>query len=214
LTAKFQPTPTAPIHIGRRLLVVPLDFPGEVPAALIAVRLAPSTIFGSGTHPTTQLCLLALERHLPVQVTVVDLGTGNGILAIAAAKLGASKVFACDIDPVAVEVARQNVTANGVDRQVCLQTGSLAEVLADQAERGPADVVLVNILAGVVESLFKAGLVTAVKPGGLLVLSGLLPAQTAIIRARLQMAGCQLLAQEQRGEWVCLLAKRLPTKDN
>lgn len=180
-----------------------------MPDDLILLRLAPSAIFGSGTHPTTQLCLLALERHLPPGATVVDIGSGTGILAIAAARLGARTVFACDIDPAAVAVAQQNLAANGVTHQVRLQTGSLAEVLADQAEHGPADVVIVNILANIMERFFQTGLASTIKPGGLLILSGLLPAQTAVIRANLHWHGLKLLAQERQAEWVCLLIERL-----
>ena len=209
MTNHPQPPVTHPLPIGRRLLVVPLDFRDAVVGDRIPLRLVSSSVFGAGTHPTTQLCLLALERHLPAGATVADIGTGTGILAMAAAKLGASDILALDIDPTAILVARQNIVVNGLEQQIRLRPGSLAELLVEQAERGPVDVVIVNILAGVVEGLFDAGLATAVKPGGLLILSGLLPAQTAGIRACFRWHGLKLLAQEQREEWVCLLARRL-----
>lgn len=210
MTNKLSPPLLAPLALGRRLLLVPLAADSVEPADKLLVRLTPSPIFGSGTHPTTQLCLLALERHMPPGATVVDLGTGSGVLAIAAARLGARAVLALDIDPAAVAVAHTNVLANGVQEQVRLQSGSLPEILVDQAEGGPADVVVVNILAHILEDLFRNGLANTVKPGGWLILSGLLPAQTAPIRACLQWYGLKLRAQEQRAEWVCLLAERLP----
>lgn len=204
-----QLNPTQPLRIGRRLVVAPLDHPAGFEPGLIPLRLEVHGVFGSGTHPTTQLCLKAVERHLTPGATVVDLGTGTGILAIAAAKLGATRVLALDIDDAAVRVARANVLANDVTQQVQVEMGSLAEVLADQTERGPAKLVVVNILAHVVESLLQTGLAITVQPGGLLILSGMLAAQTPVIRAGLQWQGLKQVAQEQQGEWVCMLAQRM-----
>lgn len=176
---------------------------------LIPLRIDSGGVFGSGTHPSTQLCLRALERHLALGATVVDLGTGTGILAIAAAKLGADTILALDIDAESVRVAAQNVVANGVEQQIRVRQGSLAELLSAQADGGPASLVVVNILAGIVESLFREGLAAAVQPGGLLVLAGILASQTPGIRASLQWHGFKQLAQERDGEWVCILAERL-----
>ena len=210
LTNEPRKTNALPLRIGRRFLVVPLDFPPSSDTDLIPLRIDPGGAFGSGTHPTTQLCLRALERHLIPGASVVDLGTGTGILAIAAAKLGASNVLALDIDGESVRVAAQNSAANGVDKQILVRQGSLAELLSAQVDQGPAALVLVNILAGIVESLFQDGLAAAVIPGGLLVLSGILVPQTPGIRACLQWSGFKQLAQERDGEWVCILAERLP----
>ena len=209
LEKETQLNQTQPLRIGRRLVVAPLEYTAEFDPSLIPLRLEAGGVFGSGTHPTTQLCLKAVERHLTAGATVVDLGTGTGILAIAAAKLGAARVLALDIDATAVQVAQTNVLANGVARQVQVQSGSLAEVLVDQTEGGPAKLVVVNILAHVVETLLQTGLATTVQPGGLLILSGLLAAQTPVIRAGLQWNGLKQVAQEQQGEWVCLLAQRV-----
>jgi ribosomal protein L11 methyltransferase len=198
-----------PLWVGHRLMVVPMDFESTSKSNLIPLRIDPGEAFGSGTHPTTQLCLMALERRLIPGITVVDIGTGTGILAIAAAKLGANDVLALDIDPEAVHVARENSVANGVDKQIRVKQGSLAEVFIDQADREPASLVIVNILAGIVENLFHDGLATTVRPGGLVILSGLLPTQTPGIRACLQWYGLKQLAQAQQDDWVCILAERL-----
>ena len=102
------------LRVGRRIVIVPAweayaPAPGEV-----VIRLEPGMAFGTGLHPTTRLCLEALEAHLAPGCTVLDVGTGSGVLAIAAAKLGARSVLALDADPVAVSVARENVALNGV----------------------------------------------------------------------------------------------------
>lgn len=206
---KTQQVTAHPLRIGRRFVVVPTDDASAIDENLIPLRLEVGRAFGSGDHPTTRLCLKALERHLKAGATMVDLGTGTGILAIAAAKLGAAQVMAVDIDPDSVRIASENAIANGVASQIHVEQGSLAEVLAAQAETGPATLVVANILVGVIEGMFRAGLSTAVRPGGLLILSGLLTAQTPGIRAHLQWGGFKQLAQEQEGEWVCILAERL-----
>jgi ribosomal protein L11 methyltransferase len=198
-----------PLRIGRRILVVPIDYPLQAQGDDILVRMDPGGAFGSGAHPTTRLCLRTLERRLVRGDTVADLGTGTGILAIAAAGLGAAEVLAVDTDPEAVRVASGNIAANGMQNRIRVRRGSLAEVLAEQADRG-ASLVMVNILAGIVETLFAEGLALAVRPGGLLALSGLVAAQTPGVRACLQWHGLRQAAQEQEGDWVCILAQRLP----
>ena len=198
-----------PIRIGRRLLIVPAWLaetvaadaaPGEVP-----ILLDPGMAFGTGTHPTTQLCLAAVERHLRPGQKVIDLGTGSGILAIAAAKLGSGPVLAYDIDAEAVRVAGENAALNGVRERLRLARGSLAELLA-AGESAP--LVLANILARVIVDLLDQGLAGLVEPGGLLVLSGILDTQAFEVRAALQRYGLTLAAQEQIEDWVAILARR------
>jgi ribosomal protein L11 methyltransferase len=189
-------------------MVVPAWLNPPLEPELIPIRLDPGRVFGTGTHPTTQLCLAALERHLLPNSAVVDLGTGTGILAIAAALLGASSVLALDTDPEAVRVAGDNVAANRVAEKIQVAEGSLAEVLAGHLGVREAPFVVVNILANVIRTLFVQGLTEAVTPGGLLILSGLLQTQTPEIRACLHWYGLQPLAQEQKEGWVCLIARR------
>jgi ribosomal protein L11 methyltransferase len=161
------------MRIGRRLLVAPFWPDPPLEPGLIAIRLDPGRAFGNGAHPTTQLCLAALERHLRPHAAVIDLGTGTGILAIAAAKLGARSILAVDTDPEAVRVARANVVANHVVDQVRVEAGSLAELRSGQWGTVEAPVVVANILAGIIVDLFAQGLAQIVSPGGLLILSGL-----------------------------------------
>lgn len=197
-----------PMRVGRRFLLAPMEFNQPVEPGLIPIRLDPGRAFGRGDHPTTQLCLAALERHLPRNASVIDLGTGTGILSIAAARLGAGSILALDTEPEAVRVARANIVANDVAVQVRVEQGSLAELLSGQWGKAEASVVVVNILAQVIVNLFAGGLAQIVAPAGLLILSGVLQAQTPEIRACLRWHGLEQLAQEQQEGWVCLLARR------
>jgi ribosomal protein L11 methyltransferase len=197
-----------PIRIGRRLMVVPAWLDPPLEPEVIPIRLDPGLAFGTGTHPTTQLCLVALERHLTPGTSVLDLGTGTGILSIAAAKVGAGPILALDTDPEAVRVARENIAANRVADKIRVEQGSLAEVLAAQLGMAQTPLVVANILANVIINFFEQGLTQAVTPGGLLILSGILHTQTPEIRARLQWYGLEQLAQEHMEDWVCIIARR------
>jgi ribosomal protein L11 methyltransferase len=197
-----------PFRVGRRLIVVPAWLEPELDPDLIPLRLDPGTTFGTGTHATTKLCLAALERHLKPGDAVIDLGTGSGILAIAAAELGASSVLAVDTDPESVRVATVNVELNGLAEIVNVQAGSLVDVvIVDRAET-PAALVVANILSNILVSFFEQGLIEVIAPGGLLILSGILRSQTPDINAALRRHGLEKLAQEQLEEWVCIIARK------
>ncbi len=199
-----------PIRIGRRLMIVPAWLNPPLAPEDVAVRLDPGMAFGTGTHPTTQLCLQAIERHLQPGQPLLDLGTGSGILAIAAAKLGAGPILAVDIDDEAVRVARENAAANDVTDRLVIEAGSLAEVLAGRY--GPQWVgvpfVVANILARIIVTLLEQGLAHTVAPGGLLVLSGILDSQAYQVLAALPAQGLTLVAQEQIDDWVAIMARR------
>lgn len=206
----------SPISIGRRFLVTPADAPAPASTpAQIVLRIDPGAAFGDGAHPTTQLCLAAVERQMQEigrlgtpGPALIDLGAGTGILAIAAAKLGAAPVLAVDIDPAAVRVARANVALNQVQEQVRVEQGSLAEVLAGHYALAQAPLVVANILAHVLVDFFAHGLVDAVTPGGLLILSGILRTQGPELRARLGWHGLALVAEEKKDDWLCMIARQ------
>jgi len=190
------------LHIGRHIVIRPSwrDYvlaPGD-----IVIQLDPGMAFGTGLHPTTQMCLVALEKLVRQEAEVLDLGTGSGILAIAAAKLGAGCVLAVDNDPVAVKTARHNVVANEVQGIASVVCGSLAEV------SGSYDLVVVNILARVIVEMVQVGLATRVRPGGVLVAAGIIADQEPEVVAALEQEELVLVERQQRGDWVCLVAEQ------
>lgn len=170
----------------------------------LVIELDPKQAFGTGTHPTTQLCLLELERLVPAMaqekpLRVIDAGTGSGILAIAALLLGAHEVLAFDNDPIAVESTLENARINGVADRLTAVVGG-AEIL-DRAT--PADLVVVNILAEVIADMAPQ-LARAVAPGGKLVASGIILARATLVIEALTATGLVFREREEMGEWVRL----------
>jgi len=205
-----------PIRIGRRLMIIPAWLNPPLAPDDVPIRIDPGMAFGTGTHPTTQLCLAAIERHLKPGQPMLDLGTGSGILAIAAAKLGSGPILAVDIDEEAVRVARENIAANGVAAAIQVEPGSLAETLAGKFGLTSAPLVMANILARVLVMMLEQGLARTIAPGGLLVLSGILEGQAYEVIAALKQQGLELAAQEKIEDWVALIARRpnaVTTKD-
>jgi len=136
---------------------------------------------------------------------VLDLGSGSGILAIAAAKLGARQVLALDIDPLAASATAENARANGVGEKIIAHCGSLESVLGG-ARR--FDLVMVNILARVIFQLTEQGLGEIVRPGGAAIFSGIIDSQQDEVEAALERAGLQIVARHQQGDWLLVEAKR------
>ncbi|MCY3977246.1 MAG: 50S ribosomal protein L11 methyltransferase [Chloroflexi bacterium] len=194
-----------PVRIGKRLLIRPQWIAIEPAADDIEVALDPGMAFGTGTHPTTQLCLEALERLLEPAQDVIDLGSGSGILAIAAAKLGARKALALDIDPIAVEATAANAKANGVSGKVIAEQGSL-DIVLGSARR--FDLAVVNILARIILQLAEQRLGEIVKPGGTVICSGIIDTQLVEVEEALRLCGLQPYARRQQGDWVLVEATR------
>lgn len=195
-----------PIPIGRRLMIVPawLDSPDP---SRIPIKIDPGMAFGTGTHPTTQLCLELVERSTVSgqPSTVIDIGCGSGILSIAALKLGAQAALGVDIDPESVKSARENAEANGVADRLILGLGSVDEVRAGQFPFAQAPLVLANILAPVIVRLFDAGLADLIAPGGRIILSGILDSQAQSVIEAGGKHGLRLLERVQIADWVALL---------
>lgn len=214
----MHPEPHSPPHafapqpIGHRLLVIPATLHIDPAPDQILLRIDPGGAFGDGAHPTTQLCLAAIQRHLPKMGQagrgMIDLGAGTGILSIAAAKLGAGPILAVDIDAEAVTVARANAALNQVGAHLRVEQGSLADVRTGRFGLTQAPLVVANILAHVLVDFFAQGLAETVTPGGLLLLSGILRTQGPDLRARLGWHGLTLVAEERQGEWLCVIARR------
>lgn len=196
-----------PIPVGRNLLVVPawMEPPQE---GRTVIFIEPGTAFGTGMHPTTRLCLEALEDLVRPGQPVIDLGCGSGILAIAAAKLGARPVLAADIEPQALEETRDNARRNRVEDHIHVLQGSVAEILTGKAPIRQAPVVVANIFAEVLVELLDQGLARLVTPHGYLVLSGILEEREKGVQRAAEGQHLSLVHRAQEGEWVCLQYRR------
>ncbi|MCU0497160.1 MAG: 50S ribosomal protein L11 methyltransferase [Anaerolineae bacterium] len=192
-------------RIGKRLIIRPLWEEYEVQAGDLVISLDPGMAFGTGTHPTTQLCLAALEDAIAPGVTVLDLGCGSGILAIGAVLLGAGKVLAVDIDPLAVEVTTENAQQNGVGEKIIAQEGDLNTVL-NSARR--FDVLVANILARTIIEMCQHHLGEVVRPGGKAIFSGIMVSQSEDVQVALRQTGLTPVNVRQDGNWVAIDAIR------
>lgn len=181
-----------PMRFGRRLWIVPTWCEPEEPDA-VNIELDPGLAFGTGTHPTTRLCLEWLDAHPPAKARVVDYGCGSGILAIAAAKLGAEQVLGVDNDPQALIATRENAARNGVAERI-------TTAAPEEADETPAEVVLANILAGPLVSLAPR-LALLTRSGGSLVLSGILVSQAQTVTTAYEQ-WFMMKEPVQEGDWV------------
>jgi ribosomal protein L11 methyltransferase len=192
------------IRVGRRLVIRPTwrrhrREPGDV-----VIALDPGMAFGTGLHPTTRLCLAALERVAdadgPASLgRVLDVGTGSGILAIAAGLLGAARIVAVDPDPIAVEAARANAGRNRLSRRVDVRRGSVPTA------EPPFDLVLANLIASLLVDLAEA-LAGELRPAGTLIASGIYVDREAEVETALSTAGLRVVARDAEGDWVALTA--------
>jgi len=188
-----------PVSVGSRFVVFPPWEEIRLRKGRIPIEITPKMAFGTGTHATTQLCMKALERRrMGKGHSVLDVGTGSGILAIAAAKLGAQEVWAVDIDEVAVEGARENIEKNSVSGIVRVRKGSAGRI------RGRYDVVVANIdLKGL--KRLRGTLLRRLKDRGVLILSGILTEKEGEIRSYyLETKVLRLMRAERQEEWTCL----------
>lgn len=195
-----------PMEIGKRLAVVPEweAYDGD----RVPVKLDPGLLFGTGDHPTTQMCLAAVEQYAAHGVSVLDIGCGSGILGIAAAVLGARPVVAADVDEKAPEVVGANAALNGVEGAFTVYVG---DVIADARLRkklgGGYDLVLANIVADVIIPLapyapgFMAG-------DGVFVCSGIIDGREDEVEAALTAAGLKILHHDHKDEWHCFVCER------
>ena len=205
-----------PIPIGKRLIIVPawLESPD---ASRMTIKIDPGMAFGTGTHPTTQLCLELMESYTPKSGDVIDVGCGSGILSVAALKLGAGFALGVDIDEASVKASRENSDANGIpEDQFAIGLGSVTEVLAGRFQVSSKDggreirnapLVLANILAPIIIRLFDMGLAELVSPGGVLILSGILAEQAESVIFSAKAHGLKLVEKRQIGDWVALLVR-------
>ena len=192
-----------PVKISERFTIVPTweDYTPVSTDELI-IELDPGMAFGTGTHPTTVMCLQALEKVVKQGDSVVDVGTGSGVLSVGAALLGASQVHALDLDLVAVNAAKENVELNKVDHVVEVFHGNLLDTVKE-----PADVVVANILAEIIMT-FTDDAFSIVKPGGYFVTSGIIGAKKEDVKNALIASGFDIEEVLMMEDWVAIIAKR------
>lgn len=190
------------LHIGRRLVICPpwLEYCHQ--ADDVVIELEPGMAFGTGLHPTTRMCLLAMEDLVRPGMRVLDIGTGSGILAIVAARLGAHSVLALDTDLTAVKVARANVAANKVADHVCVEHGSLGSLTSTTWH-----VIVVNILARTIIELLDDGLANYLTPGGKLVGAGIIEEHSGEVEQACLLRGMTISDCMQEGAWITLIGQ-------
>ena len=192
------------LHIGKRLVIKPSWLDYSARDGEVIVELDPGMAFGTGLHPTTRLCMIALEKYLIGSPRVIDVGTGSGILSITAAKLGARKILALDTDIVAVETAKRNIAFNHAENIVRVEQGSIDE----NNHRNLFDVACINILAEVICDLASA-LASALRYDGIVIASGILDYKADDVIDALNAVGVEVIEKTQEDDWVALVgAKR------
>ncbi len=190
-----------PVRISRRLVVKPSWKSYVARKNEIVLELDPGMAFGTGSHPSTFMCLQMMETYLKPEDAFLDVGTGSGILMMAAARLGAKTVTGIDNDPIAVDVARKNLMKNGITKNCRLVGGSLLDPI-----RGRYDLVAANILAEVIiELLDDVGRV--IRPGGFLVASGIIDERRQAVVDKMVSAGFTILKTATQDEWVCVVGQ-------
>lgn len=186
--------------IGERIVVKPIWEEYDAKENELVLELDPGMAFGTGTHETTRMCIQALDKYVKEDSTIFDVGCGSGILAIAAAKLGAKKAIGVDLDPVAVESANENVGLNNLNNIEILY-GNLVEVID-----GKADIVVANIIAEVI-CILTEDVKRVLKKDGYFITSGIIHDRVDMVTKKLEEVGFEVLEINKDGEWNCIVAK-------
>jgi ribosomal protein L11 methyltransferase len=192
-------------YVGEKFLIKP-GWTSEIslPLDRIIIELDPGAAFGTGLHATTRLCICGLEKYLEGGMSVFDLGTGTGILSIAAAKLGAKEILAVDIDPAAVKSARQNISVNRTADRITVERGTLSKTAAKKY-RDKFDIVTANITARAISDL-SVYLFTILNHGGRLIASGIHKDGLDEVLIRLALAGFKLEDIDRMDKWYAVIA--------
>lgn len=192
------------LHIGKRMVVVPTWREYVASESDIVIGLDPGMAFGTGHHPTTHMCMVLLEEFCTPEMRVLDVGCGSGILSILAAKLGVASVVGVEIDDVAARSAAANITDNSVDGIVTVYQGTLTESLIPT---DGFDLVVANVSGKVVSEL-AIDMISALRPGGRIIASGILDARQESVRQALASAGAVIERGVIDGDWVALVATK------
>lgn len=192
-----------PVKISGRFTIVPTWEEYEpVESDELIIELDPGMAFGTGTHPTTVLCMQALEKYVQKDDIVVDVGTGSGVLSIGAAMLGAKRVQALDLDFTAVTVAKENIELNNVEKIIEVTHGNLLESVKIQP-----NIIIANILAEVIMS-FSADAATLLPEDGLFIVSGIIGEKRDLVKNDLLEKGFEIIESVLMEDWVAIIAKK------
>ena len=191
------------LHIAERTVVKPSWLEYSAQAGEIVIELDPGMAFGTGLHPTTRLCLAALEKFVTPGVIMLDVGTGSGILAIAGARLGARAVDARDIDPIAVEAAGKNVEINHVSETVRVTAGSISP----EDEAIGAGLITANLLAETIDQL-ALSFAHHLAPHGILIASGILADKAKVVLDALGAADMDVMETTREEDWLVMVATK------
>lgn len=192
-----------PTKIGGRIVVKPSWEDYETADGELVIEMDPGMAFGSGLHETTTLCIKALEEYMEPGGRVLDVGTGTGILAMAAVLLGASDALGIDIDDEAVRVANENISRNGMTGRIRIIKGDLTEGVSYEA-----DVIAANLMADLVMRLSPAA-ATQLRAGGLYITSGILDIKEETVCDSIRAAGFEIVEVLSDGEWRAVVARKL-----
>ena len=201
-----------PVRISDRLTIKPTweDYTPESPDEKI-IELDPGMAFGTGTHPTTTLCLRTLEKVIQGGEEIIDVGTGSGILAIGAVHLGAKHVLALDLDPVAVTSAMENVELNKMQQKITVKESDLLSVLGSQdpalGVKLPVQIIVANILAEII-LLFVDDVYNALESGGIYIVSGIWKNKEQVVHDALVASGFEVRAIEREEDWLAFEARK------
>ena len=192
-----------PFRIGKRLIVKPSWEPFKPAGKDIVIEIDPGMAFGTGTHETTNMCMAMLEKYLEKGMHVMDVGTGSGILAITAAKLGAAEVLGIDVDTDAVKVAQENILRNGVEKTVTAVKGDMV-----RGEAIDSDLVVANLITGAITILAEP-VKRFLRVDGYFVASGIIKEREQDALEALAKANFAIIERQEQGEWVALCARRM-----
>ncbi|MEN7552385.1 50S ribosomal protein L11 methyltransferase [Clostridioides difficile] len=190
-----------PTKVGQRVVVKPTWEDYAIQEGDLIIELDPGMAFGTGTHETTSMCIRELEKYVNKDSKVFDIGCGSGILAIAAAKLGAKEVVAVDLDEVAVKVAKENVLENKVEKSVSVMHGNLTNVIKDKA-----DVIVANIIADIIKILAK-DVQNFMKEDAMFISSGIILDKVEEVKESLIENGFEIVEVQKLGEWSAIVSK-------
>lgn len=193
-----------PVRVSQRITIAP-TWEAYMPQAEEeqVIRLDPGMAFGTGTHPTTILCIRALEKYLQPGMVVIDVGCGSGVLSIASVKLGAEKVLALDIDELAVKVCQENVEINRMGERITVRRNNLLDGINLEA-----DLIVANILAEVIVRFIDQAH-QRLKPGGFFLVSGIIPAKQTMVEERLRSQGFTIVETVNLEDWLAIVAQKV-----